>query len=176
MRRILNLSVHRTSYQVTVRGSADAVGVDGDGRRVVIDLKWTNHAKYRREEVAGGTALQLALYQWALHEGADTTDDPTAYYMLKQGSFISADSHFGQPLQSAVKPTDLWDSAKKAITFSIDEVVSGRVTATQVVEDNRAESEPGRESEWRDRGLHYIKPPCRFCELGVLCGLKGDFS
>lgn len=172
----LELVGSQDNYLVTVRGSADAVGVDGDGRRVVIDLKWTNHAKYRREEVAGGTALQLALYQWALHQGADTTDDPTAYYMLKQGSFISADSHFGQPLQSAVKPTDLWDSAKKAITFSIDEVVNGRVTATQVVEDNRAETEPGRESEWRDRGLHYIKPPCRFCELGVLCGLKGDFS
>ena len=172
----LELVGSQGNYQVAVSGSADAVGVDGDGRQVVIDLKWTNHAKYRREEVAGGSALQLALYQWALHEGADTTDDPTAYYMLKQGSFISADSHFGQPLQSAVKPTDLWDSAKKAITFSIDEVVNGRVTATQVVEDNRAESEPGRESEWRDRGLHYIKPPCRFCELGVLCGLKGDFS
>lgn len=172
----LELVGSQGDYQVAVRGSADAVGMDGEGRQVVIDLKWSNNAKYRREEVAGGNALQLALYQWALHEGADTTDNPTAYYMLKQGSFVSANSHFGPPLPRAVKPSDLWDSAKKAVVFSIDEVINGRITATQVADDNRAETEPVRESAWRDRGLHYIKPPCRFCELGVLCGLKGDFS
>lgn len=172
----LELVGSQGKYRVSVRGRADAVGIDGDGRHVVIDLKWSNNAKYRREEVADGTALQLALYQWALNEGADTMDDPSAYYMLKQGSFVSADSHFGSSLPRAVQPTTLWDSAKKAIEFSIDEVVNGRITATQVADDNRAEGEPSRESAWRDRGLHYIKPPCRFCELGVLCGLKGDFS
>lgn len=172
----LELVGSHSEYRVSVRGRADAVGIDGDGRQVVIDLKWSNNAKYRREEVADGTALQLALYQWALNEGADTINDPSAYYMLKQGSYVSADSHFGSPLPRAVQPTALWDSAKKALEFSIDEVVNGRITATQVADDNRAEGEPSRESAWRDRGLHYIKPPCRFCELGVLCGLKGDFS
>ncbi|MGP0223589.1 PD-(D/E)XK nuclease family protein [Paenarthrobacter sp. NCHU4564] len=172
----LELVGSQGEYRLAVSGSADAVGLDSEGRTVVIDLKWSNKEKYRREEIASGTALQLALYQWALHEGPDTVDDPTAYYMLKQGSFISADSLFGPSIQRAVQPNALWDSAKKAVEFSIDEVAQGRITATQVADDKRSEGEPSRERAWQDNGLHHIKPPCRFCELGVLCGLKGDFS
>lgn len=172
----LELSIDGETYPVPTNGRMDAAGFDTDGRKVAIDLKWSNNGKYLREEISNGTALQLAFYQWALHDGETVSDDPTAFFLLKQASFVSAHGHFGAPLPRAVHPRDLWVRAKKAIEFSVDEVVNGRITATQVADDYRAESEPSRETASRDRGLHYIKPPCRFCELGVLCGLKGDFS
>ncbi|MDT0169775.1 PD-(D/E)XK nuclease family protein [Pseudarthrobacter sp. BRE9] len=159
-----------------MKGSADAMGIDTEGRTVVVDLKWTNNAKYRREEIQQGTALQLALYQWALHPGDAPPDDPTAFYLLKQGAFASSHPHFGTPLPRAVEPAQLWTQAVAAAEFTIEEVLAGRITATQPADDARAESAPDRAQMDADAGRHHVKPPCRFCDFGVLCGLKGDFS
>lgn len=163
-------------FTVHVKGSADAVGIDAEGRTVVVDLKWTNNAKYRREEIQQGTALQLALYQWALHSGDTPPDDPTAFYLLKQGAFASAHPHFGTPLPRAVEPALLWTQAVAAAEFTVEEVLAGRITAAQPADDARTADVPDRAQVDADAGRHHIKPPCRFCDFGVLCGLKGDFS
>jgi len=172
----LRLSAAGEVFSVAVKGSADAVGVDTEGRTVVVDLKWTNNAKYRREEIQQGTALQLALYQWALHSGDAPPDDPTAYYLLKQGAFASSHTHFGTPLPRAVEPAQLWTEAVAAAEFTIEEVLAGRITATQPADDARAEDALDRAQADAGAGRHHVKPPCRFCDFGVLCGLKGDFS
>lgn len=170
------LSAAGEDFSVAVKGSADAVGIDTEGRTVVVDLKWTNNAKYRREEIQQGTALQLALYQWALHPGDAPPDDPTAFYLLKQGAFASSHPHFGTQLPRAVEPAQLWMQAVAAAEFTIEEVLAGRITATQPADDTRAEDAPDRAQMDADAGRHHVKPPCRFCDFGVLCGLKGDFS
>ncbi|MDQ0665410.1 ATP-dependent helicase/nuclease subunit B [Arthrobacter ulcerisalmonis] len=170
------LSATGEKFSVAVKGSADAVGIDTEGRTVVVDLKWTNNAKYRREEIRQGTALQLALYQWALHSGDVPPDDPTAFYLLKQGTFASSHTHFGAPLPRTIEPAQLWTQAVAAAEFTIEEVLAGRITATQPADDARAQDAPDRAQVDADAGRHHIKPPCRFCNFGVLCGLKGDFS
>jgi hypothetical protein len=172
----IRLSAAGEEFSVAVNGSADAVGIDTEGRTVVVDLKWTNNAKYRREEIQQGTALQLALYQWAFHTGDTPPDDPTAFYLLKQGAFASAHAHFGTALPRAVEPEQLWTQAVRAAEFTVEEVLAGRITATQPADDARDEDAPDRAQLDADAGRHHIKPPCRFCDFGVLCGLKGDFS
>ena len=79
----------------------------------MIDLKWTNRSKYRREEITKGDAMQLALYHWALDDGPDpmstvAEDAPMSYYMLKQGEFASTSKLFGPgPGQPRVQPEHL---------------------------------------------------------------------
>jgi ATP-dependent helicase/nuclease subunit B len=76
----LHFTAGGNSYTVEVKGRADAVGIDAAGRTAVVDLKWSNSDKYRREEVQRGEALQLALYQWALSPSDLPPDD--AYRLL----------------------------------------------------------------------------------------------
>lgn len=174
--KTLDLTVLGRQVAVAVKGSIDVAGIDGDGRPAVIDLKWSNRDKYRLEEVREGKALQLALYQWALSEEAGI-DGPAAYYLLKQGTFASADPGLGGSATTGNAPGVLWDSAVKAATFSISEVVNGRVSATPLVDTAReaAGGESGEAIAAAD-GRFYGKPPCRFCHFSRLCGLAGDFS
>jgi ATP-dependent helicase/nuclease subunit B len=174
--RELPLSVDGEERVVQVEGSADVVGIDSEGRRVVIDLKWNNWDKYKRAEVREGKALQLALYQWALAEDGGL-DAPTAFYMIKQATFASTDPAFGNPIESLQSPAVLWKKAVRAAEFSISEVVNGRLTAGPLADAERARAgEPyGEELAEMEERLHG-NPPCRFCHFARLCGLKGDFS
>lgn len=184
--KTLELTVDGKQVAVPVRGSIDVAGIDGEGRPAVIDLKWSNRDKYRLEEVREGKALQLALYQWALAEdvgeyvgegGPAGENGPAAYYLLKQGTFASTHSGLGGSATAAEGPDALWDTAVKAATFSVSEVVHGRITATPLV-DTAREAAGGETGEARATadGRFYGKPPCRFCHFSRLCGLAGDFS
>lgn len=172
---------------VPVRGSADAVGIDEHGRTVVVDLKWYRSAKHLRQKIKDGTALQLALYQWALHEGEAPPDDPTAYFLLKQHAFASAHGHFGPSIPRNEGPAQLWARAVRSAEFTVEQVLAGRVTATKPVEDafaaaqaEAAAAEGGEPTTVKDAetavGRLYVEPGCRFCHFGALCGLKGDYS
>lgn len=172
----LTFTAGGSSYTVEVKGRADAVGIDASGRTAVVDLKWSNNDKYRREEVQRGEALQLALYQWAFSPSDLPPDAPTAYYMLKQGSFASAHPEFGSAIQSAQDPSQLWQQAARAIEFTVEEVLAGRVTATAPAANSLAEGEPGADALAAASGRLHMKPNCKYCDFGTLCGLKGDYS
>lgn len=172
----LHFTAGGNSYVVEVKGRADAVGIDASGRTAVVDLKWTNSDKYRREEVQRGEALQLALYQWALSPGELPPDAPAAYYMLKQGSFASAHPEFGSAIQANQDPPQLWQQAVRAIEFTVEEVLTGRITATAPAANALAEGEPGADAVAATSGRLHMKPNCRYCDFGTLCGLKGDYS
>ncbi|MDQ0863754.1 PD-(D/E)XK nuclease family protein [Arthrobacter globiformis] len=172
----LHFTAGGNSYTVEVKGRADAVGIDASGRTTVVDLKWSNNDKYRREEVQRGEALQLALYQWALSPSELPPDAPTAYYMLKQGSFASAHPEFGSAIQASQDPARLWQQAVRAIEFTVEEVLAGRITATEPAANSLAEGEPGADALAAANGRLHMKPNCRYCDFGTLCGLKGDYS
>jgi RecB family exonuclease len=161
---------------VVVEGRADAVGIDAAGRTTVVDLKWTNSEKYLREDVRQGEALQLALYQWALNDGDVPPQSPSAYFMLKQGTFVSAHPEFGPALQAGQDAPELWRKAIRAVEFTVDEVLSGRITATQRVEDVLAEGELSAAALAAEQERLYRKPNCTYCNFGTLCGVKGDYS
>ncbi|MET4589793.1 PD-(D/E)XK nuclease family protein [Arthrobacter sp. 754] len=172
----LTLNVHGSELTVSVGGRADAVGIDARGRTAVVDLKWSNTEKYYREDVQRGEALQLALYQWALNEGELPPDFPAAYFLLKQGTFASSHTEFGTALQPAQDTPELWRRALRAVEFTVEEVLTGRITAAQPAEAALAEGEPTAAGLAAENERLHRKPNCRYCDFGTLCGLKGDYS
>ncbi|MCZ2404988.1 PD-(D/E)XK nuclease family protein [Paenarthrobacter sp. Z7-10] len=175
-RKELRLTAGGTEHLIPVSGRADAVGIDDAGRRTVVDLKWSNSDKYRRAEIQDGEALQLALYQWALGDGDSPSDDPTAYYLFKQRSFASAHGHFGAKLPRTQEPSELWRKTVRSAEFTLDEVLAGRVTAAKPAEDALPADGLDAPAQAAEAGRLYVKPNCRYCNFGTLCGLKGDFS
>lgn len=172
----LTFTVGGSELTVSIEGRADAVGIDADGRTAVIDLKWSNTEKYLREDVQRGEALQLALYQWALNDGGVPPDSPSAYFLLKQGTFASAHPEFGGVLQSAQDTPELWRRAVRAVEFTVEEVLAGRITATQPAQDALVEGEPDAAALAAVNERLHRQPTCRYCQFGTLCGLKGDYS
>ncbi|WP_426939272.1 PD-(D/E)XK nuclease family protein [Pseudarthrobacter sp. S3] len=171
-------NVNGTQLEVMVSGYIDVLAADQHAEPVVIDLKWTNRAKYRREEITQGDAMQLALYHWALDDGPDSMstvaeDAAMSYYMLKQGEFASTSKLFGPALASPASSRSTWQRSVRAAEFSISEVVGGRVLAAGRQE--LGSSDEQRETAATD-GRLYQKPPCNFCDFSALCGLKGDLS
>ncbi len=172
----LTISVGEADLTVAVKGRADAVGIDAEGRTAVVDLKWSNTEKYFRADVQRGEALQLALYQWALNDGEAPPDHPAAYFLLKQGIFASAHPEFGTVLQASQNAPELWRRAVRAIEFTVEEVLAGRITAAQPAEDALAEGEPTAAAVAAENERLHREPNCRYCNFGTLCGLKGDYS
>lgn len=165
-----------SALTVVVEGRADAVGIDAAGRTAVVDLKWSNTEKYLREDLQRGEALQLALYQWALNDGEAPPDFPSAYFMLKQGTFASTHPEFGAAVHAAQDTPELWRRAVRAVEFTVEEVLAGRITAAQPAEDALAEGEPTAAVLAAEQERLHRKPNCRYCNFGTLCGLKGDYS
>jgi ATP-dependent helicase/nuclease subunit B len=173
-----SFNVNGAQTEVQVSGYIDVLAADQQAEPVVIDLKWTNRSKYRREEITEGNALQLALYHWALDDGPDpmstvAEDAAMSYYMLKQGEFASTSKLFGPALASPASSRSTWQRSVRAAEFSISEVVGGRVLAAGRQE--LGSSDEQRETATAD-GRLYQKPPCNFCDFSALCGLKGDLS
>ncbi|WP_211877014.1 PD-(D/E)XK nuclease family protein [Pseudarthrobacter albicanus] len=173
-----SFNVNGARIEVQVSGSIDVLAADHRADPVVIDLKWTNRSKYRREEITNGDAMQLALYHWALDDGPDpmstvAEDAAMSYYLLKQGEFASTSKLFGPALASPASSRGTWQRSVRAAEFSIAEVVGGRVLAAGRQE--LGSSDEQREAATAD-GRLYQKPPCNFCDFSALCGLKGDLS
>ncbi|MDF9751570.1 PD-(D/E)XK nuclease family protein [Arthrobacter sp. ES3-54] len=57
-----SFNVNGAPIEIHVSGFIDVLAADQHAEPVVIDLKWTNRSKYRREEITKGDAMQLALY------------------------------------------------------------------------------------------------------------------
>ncbi|WP_175637473.1 RecB family exonuclease [Sinomonas mesophila] len=178
--RELQLVTQDGVLAIPVSGSADAVGIDSEGHTVVVDLKWSSGGGHLREKVRKGTALQLALYQWAIGEGEAPADHPTAYYLLKQHDFSSAHPHFGPRTPRAWGPDELWQRAVRSAEHIVAQVLAGRVTAAKPYADALEEQGGDGPATFEEIetavGRLYVEPGCRFCRFGALCGLKGDYS
>jgi RecB family exonuclease len=75
-----------------VRGAIDLLAPDRTHRPVVIDLKWQRSGRYRRQEIADGVAIQLAVY--ARHAVGGRGETPAGYFMLRQKRFVTGAAVF----------------------------------------------------------------------------------
>ena len=104
---------------ISLTGYADLLLRDHGGQAFVLDMKWSISAKYMRQEVEDGSALQLATYAWMLKNAEAAPDVHAGYFMLAQGQFISDSPLLGS---NAVIPArsleETWDMA----VATLDEV------------------------------------------------------
>ncbi len=132
---------------------------------IVVDLKWANSDRYRREEIVEGRPVQLATYSHLLEEDAGGVQPPAAYFMLKQQRLLAtASAPF--PVQSHIPGTNLgsvWRAVVAARTTELKRIGQGEITAAGV----EAEEVPLDAS---DPDTMTLEPPCRFCRYGHLCG------
>ncbi len=158
----------------TLRGPADIIARDSGGRAFIIDLKWSNSSRYRREEIARGEALQLAVYSWMLRRreaekrehgaaqrgakagaAADMPDSGTtgsAYFMLAQGELLSANPLLkGETVESELSEEEIFDRALRGCEERLTEMNRGVIEATGVTEAIRRDEEETSEDKLRER-------------------------
>lgn len=132
--------------------------VAGDPR--IIDLKWTGTAKYRRDEIAEGRAIQLATYSRLVNPVGGV---PAGYYLLNQGQLLAES---GSPIATvAIEVTGNLDETWHALVESwrawSNLARVGQAVATGV-EGSIAHVPP-------EVGIEPEKDPCRFCDFRRLC-------
>ena len=150
---------------VTVDGTVDMLLEDEAGRPVILDLKWSRSDKHRRQEIAEGRAIQLAVYAWLVGgERADGASIPAGYVMLAQQRLLfTAPAPF--PAHAHVPGSDLpevwratWDSRR----HQLDRLRRGEIVAPGVADSGDDSTGPP---------AIVLSPPCRICDYGRLCGV-----
>ncbi len=170
------LSVHATERSVSsplderseLQGIVDLELVSADGRPAIVDLKWSERDRYRRQEISEARPVQLAVYARLLQGGETQRFPPGAYFMIKQRRLLAVDAEPFPP-ELRIEGSDLsevWDAVMAVRGGALRELAAGRVVATGVEPDDGADSDDGD----TDEPPIVIDPPCRFCTFGRLCG------
>ncbi|MCP3955873.1 MAG: PD-(D/E)XK nuclease family protein, partial [Desulfobacterales bacterium] len=129
----------------------------------VIDLK-RSWAKFFKEKMRSGTALQIVIYGWLLKEARGRFPE-LAYYTLEDQTFLTTDPiHFkGGEEVDTPSIEDVWQAFEETFNEAWKVLKSGIVFC------------PGNGDEVKstfDKGRLTLEPPCRFCEYDVLCGRR----
>jgi len=136
------------------------------GAPVVVDLKWGR--SNRKEELACGTAFQLAAYSRLLAT-AGQAFPPAAYLILRSQELLTAapDTFPGSPTILGPPPEETWWAMEAGHAEALALLESGVARAPGV-------SPAGERLEKWSEGLagHRIalKPPCAHCALEAVCG------
>lgn len=149
-----------------LNGRLDLIVRQG-ARRAVIDLKWTRSTKRYREMVAGGRAVQLAVYG-AIADPASVELAPGGFFLLRQRQMIAEQ---GSILAEQPIPVDR-DQAATLQALAEDWRVWSDLAAKGVV---LAAGVDGSEALRPDGlGFEPAEDPCRYCELGGLCRVRAE--
>jgi ATP-dependent helicase/nuclease subunit B len=131
--------------------------------RVVVDLKWGGRER-RRQEVASGTAYQLATYAYAAADGGRALPE-YAYFIVREQLMIG---RRGGPFDSNTTvdgptPAQAWQWFARACEARLDELARGNVVAPGVLDDGPKDATIS--------GDRLVLPPgCDYCSYDRLCG------
>ena len=109
-------------------GSRDVDAIAADGRRTVLDLKWSRSRSRYGDLFDTSEAIQLASYAWALaqeHPGEQPAD--VGYFLLRSGEFVSADPALDPHDRAPMDTGEAWRRMLAAVTARLDEVADGRI-------------------------------------------------
>ena len=143
-------------------GEADLVVDDGEGNQAVLDAKWGSEP-YRQEEIEHGRHLQLAVYGYALGEGAWPS---TGYYIVTTGNVVAPDSRFFPKAIAAEGETveAVWHKSLVTRDWRLQQFANGEIEVN-------ADAEPDAASEPPEGGLETRVEPDRFDEFRWLTGV-----
>lgn len=158
----------RSALGATLEGTPDLVVTDAQGRRAVIDLKWSG-ATYRRDSLKKGTAHQLAAYSFLLSESQGGALPATAYFILSRQQLLSTDpvTFPGAVFVQGPNAAETWKALGTAHGTAWKQVQAGRLEAAGVVSEEVPEV---AEKDEVVEGTLRLSPPCDFCEYEKLCG------
>jgi RecB family exonuclease len=166
VRRELNIDQKMT-------GRIDMSLGDDTDDKVVLDLKWSRQARYKREELEKGGAFQLAVYSWLLRN--QNSDFPAgAYYMLAQGELIaSACNSF--PAECVFPDVDMkkiWDEGMELYKARLSELQNGQALASGIPSENDSTQQTEEPKEDDSSGPSSDRSPkCKWCSYSSLCGM-----
>lgn len=131
----------------------------------IIDLKWGG-ARFRRDSLAKGTAIQLASYSYLTREHGAFA--PAAYVIMSaQRMFTTDPAQFpnAEPVPGP-SPADTWPVVERSHAAEWARVEGGQLQARGVDPDAALERKGSHVAD----GLLVLEPPCGFCDFAGLCG------
>lgn len=157
---------------VTVEGIIDlllerAGTGGGSGQPVILDLKWSGSDKYRRQEIAEGKAIQLAVYGRLVGQGEAV---PAGYFMLAQQRLLAC-SPDPFPPHAHVPGSDLpvvWRDAWDSRGTRLAGLARGEILAAGIPDDGLSNNGGG--GAYEDAAL-VLSPSCGLCDYSRLCGV-----
>lgn len=148
---------------VRLQGRADLIA---RAPAMVLDLKWSasDHAR----ALAEGTALQLALYAWALRGGGGGAWPAVGYVILDDAEvFVTAPSPL--PRARAVPGVAVARTVDAALR-ALSEVAASRDAGTLVAEGIGDDGVAPPRGDALDGDRLRVAPGCRYCAFDGLCG------
>lgn len=151
------------------RGSADLV-LDGPRGKAILDLKQGGTA-YRKDALAKGEALQLALYAQGL---ADPPGDlpPAGFFIVRDRRLLTVDGEAFTSAEAIEGPSlgETLVMADRAFTYWQRVMAGGLVRARGLDDEGAAEAcDAAAGGPAPDEGPGAVKAPCRFCDFSELC-------
>ena len=131
-------------------------------------MKWGG-GSWRVNQMAKGTATQLASYSFLLRDGARAKFPPVAYFILSDQRMLTTapDAFPGAEAVPGPDPGATWAVFESTHAEHWKDVQQG-VLRARGLPDERG-NDPPRETRVVDERLVF-EPPCRWCDFGALCG------
>jgi RecB family exonuclease len=148
--------VHDTKFG----GTVDMLLRNTQGEHVILDMKWTRSPNYLWTKLAKGRALQLAAYSWLLAQNFKSPDPPAGFFLLRQSRLYFSDPEpFAESHVAGARDlSKTWSLAVDQFEETMRQLKDGRLTATGIDKSD-------------DPDL-LVDPPCNFCRLAHICGVK----
>jgi RecB family exonuclease len=162
-------------------GYVDLILKDLSGNVFILDMKWANSSRYKKEEVEEGRSVQLATYAWLLRSIKPEASVHAGYFMLAQGELLSDSFMLGDDaLSSTRSPDEIWKLTEDAWNKDLATLNAGVIKARGVEESIMLSREKKlklddlrkrMKEDYASRELMYEAPSCAFCDFASLCGL-----
>jgi hypothetical protein len=171
--RAVETAVERENADGRLAGTPDLVV---GPPTAVIDLKWSG-ARYRREQLAAGTAHQLAAYAHLVAEAGTATLPPVGFFILREQRLLTTDDLVFRDADRVAGPAiaTTWDAFVAAGRDRRGALARGELEAPALPEapDAGARADGAKDAPDEDAivdGALVLTPPCGFCDLHALCG------
>ncbi len=131
----------------------------------VIDLKWSG-ARYRRQQLAAGTAHQLAAYAALVGDARPAELPPVGFFIVREQRLLTTDDTVFRDADRVEGPAiDVtWDAFVEAHRRKRTALANG------VLEAPMPDADAKETADAIADGVLSLQPPCGYCDLRTLCG------